>query len=200
MAINPAARMDLIAFNQPPDGSEVLRYSYYSRKAITGGAVWPADLQFFSDQQGVAGATIRDTNMTKGSAIGNPRRFLAQYLNLNIYSVVKAEVIAVAVVQDLQEALMQTVVKITVLDKEYLTVPSWVVPAGGGLVVSIGGHATALMATNGNADKRNAYPIEINLEREASFSVNLLSPVAITPVKNLYAEFVLTGLLLRPKQ
>lgn len=192
--------MELIDFSRPPSGSEVLRYSYYDRKLVAAGA-WPAELLFFSDQQGVAGATIRDTNMTKGSAIGNPRRFLAQYLNFNIYSFEKAEVIAALAVPYMQEVLMQTVIKVTVLDKEYLTVPSWFVPAGGGLQVSIGGHLTAMTANNGNPDKRNAYPIELNLEREASFNVKLLLPTAgPTEQVNLKAEMVLTGLLLRPKQ
>lgn len=198
--INPAARLDLLAFSQPPDGSEVLRYSYYSRKSVAA-APWVADIQFFSDQVGVGGATLRDTNMTKGSAIGNPRRFLAQFLNFNVYNIEIAEVLEPEQAGAIQLVLMQTVTKITVLDKEYLTVPTWTVPAGGGMT-GVGGGSLAgpVFVNNGNPDKRNAYPIELNLEREASFSVNLLAPIAFTTAKNLVVEYVITGLLLRPRQ
>jgi len=197
--LQPAPRLDLLEFVTPPQGAELIRYSYYSRKEVSSG-VWPSELQFFADQAGVAGATIRDTNMTKGSAIGNPRRFLAQFINLDVYCIDQAEAIAPDVSANLAELLRQLVLKIECLDKEYLTVPAWIVPAGGGLTGFSGD--TVDIVANGVADKRNAYPIELNLEREASFSVKLLSPVAggVTTTKDLIAEIVLTGLLLRPKQ
>jgi hypothetical protein len=195
--IRPAPRPDLMAFSMPPEGAEVLKYTYYSRKTLSAGV--QADVQFFSDQVGVSGATLRSTNMTKGSAIGNPRRFLAQFLNFNLYAVTAASVTTNTVSQDVNQVLMQTVCKITVLDKEYLTVPSWVVPSGGGLFAT-GGGAAMFSPLNGWPSKQNAYPIEINLEREASFSVQLLFPVAVTTTVDLLAEYCLTGLLLRPKQ
>ena len=207
--INPAVRSELAAFIAPPGGAEVLRYSYFSRKFIpaTTPNVWPSEVQFFSDQNGVGGATARDTNMTKGSAIGNPRRFLAQFLNFNIYCALPAQAILGTAVAEANEILMQTTIRIDVLDKEYLTVPAWTVPAGGGTLWTGGGTLANGTFTNGSPDKRNAYPIELNLEREASFSVRLLSPVVpaagvyigVTTL-GYYVECVLTGLLLRPGQ
>ena len=207
MAINPAVRSELAAFIAPPANAEVTRYSYYSRKIFTA-AAQSGNFQFFSDQVGVGGMTTRDTNMTKGSAIGNPRRFLAQWLNCIIYPAGSTALSLVNAAIDVWQLIMGTTTRIDLLDKEYLTVPTWCIPAGGGPVVmgstgtAAGPVVGALAVANGNPDKKNAYPIELNLEREASFSVTMMFPAAITLscVGGLYVEYVLTGLLLRPHQ
>lgn len=205
--VNPAIRADLASFIAPPANAEVTRYSYYSRKLFAAAAT-SGNYQFFSDQVGVNSMTIRDTNMTKGSAIGNPRRFLAQWLNCIVYAAGPTSTSLVNVAMDINWLIMSTTVRIDVLDKEYLTVPTWCIPAGGGPVITgVTGTAAgpvvgAIGITNGNPDKKNAYPIEINLEREASFAVTLMFPAAYTvlSVGGVYVEFVMTGLLLRPRQ
>jgi hypothetical protein len=205
--VHPATRLDLLEFQTPPPGAEVTRYSYYSRKLLAA-AAQTGSLQFFSDQVGVAGATIRDTNMTKGSAIGNPRRFLAQFLNCHIYVAGSTGPSLVNASVDVVQLVNGTVTRIDLLDKEYLTVPTWKIPAGGGAFSSgVTGTAAgpvvgALTTLNGHPDMKNAYPVELNLEREASFSVTLLFPASITlsAVGGVYVEYMLTGLLLRPRQ
>lgn len=198
--VNPQPGVNLADFVTAPAGMEVLRYSFYNRKAFSA-AAFPASTQFFSDQIGVGAVNSRGTNMTKGSAIGNPRRFLIQFINCAVYNVATAEVILVDAAQDIQQVLMQTVIRCELLDKEYLTVPTYVVPAGGGMTGNGGGTlAGPVFVNNGVPDKRNAYPVELPLEREASFNFTLLAPTAFTISKALYVEIILTGLLLRPRQ
>lgn len=202
VAIKTQPSLALVDFMTPPDNMECLKYTFFSRKAISAGAVG-RETQFFSDQIGVGGATSRDTNMTKPAAMGNPRRFLMQWLNCAIYSVTAAEAIAVDVAEDIQQLLTQTYIRLELLDKEYLTVPTFAVPAGGGMWGAGGGTlAGPVFVTNGVPDKRNAYPVELPLEREASFTFKMInaSSAGITTSKDLYVELLMTGLLLRPRQ
>jgi len=197
----PANNPMLADFVSPPLGFELLRYTFYSRKCISAGA-WPSETVFFSDQVGVGGATTRDTNMTKPAAMGNPRRFLMQWINCAIYSVSATSTsVPTSILDDVSQVLYQTHLRIELLDKEYLTCPTFHIPAGGGLSGATGVVATEF-GTSGSPDKKNAYPVELPLEREASFAFRLRNAVTggFTTSVDLYVEYLLTGLLLRPNQ
>ena len=206
--VHPATRVELLEFQTPPPGSEVIRYSYWSRKLLPAAAL-AASYQFFSDQVGVGTVTGRDTNMTKPSAIGNPRRFLAQFINCHVYAGGSTSCTLVNVGIDTCQVINTSNIRIDLLDKEYLTLPTWMVPCGGGPVIqgstgtAAGPVVGALTVLNGVPDKRNAYPIELPLEREASFSVALQfpgTPPTLSVVGGIYVDIVLTGLLIRPRQ
>lgn len=201
----------LLDFAVPPPNYEAIKYTYYSRKVFaTSDALTTKN--FFSDQVGVSSATLRDTNMTKPNAIANPKRFLAQWMNFRVYTILAADMTTAATIKttlsNVNAILVNGVFQIKLLDKEYLTIPALDVPAGGGMVSAMGGAASALdgaaTPVNGVPSRGNAYPLELPLEREASFTIDLLFPasgiVALSAAGSLYGEVCLTGILLRPRQ
>jgi hypothetical protein len=199
--IRPQPLAELAKYVVAPQGMEILHYTYFSRKLISAG-VLPAETQFFADQVGVGGATSRDTNMTKPSAIGNPRSMLVQFITCAVYNVTAAQVILAGVAQAAQQLLYQTFIRVDLLDKEYLTIPTYMVPAGGGLYVNgVGAALNALGVSNGTPEKKNCLNVELPLEREASFVFRMVSSAAtITLGVDMHIEMAIHGLLLRPRQ
>ncbi len=207
--IEPTASAGLMDFVNPPNGWEVIRYSFYSRKAALAAAtVSGITVSFFSDVVGVNSATLRDTNMTKPNAIANPNRFYAQWFNFRLYSNLIADTAAnnLTLLGDVMTVLQRGVIQIRLLAKEYLTIPALDVPAGSGVYSAISG-ATGTVgaagATNGMPNKQNSLRIDLPLEKEATFNVDLSFPDASIPAlvnATLRPEAVLHGLLLRPKQ
>ena len=214
MGIKAPLSGSMVEFANPPASMEVIKYTYFSRKLVGAQAVnWPSETQFFTDQVGVAGATARDTNLQKPNTLAsNPNKFLGQFINCTMYNTVSSVTSVTPVtatpglLTDINQVIMQTYLRMELMSKEYLTVPTYHVPAGGGL------WAPGLLAqvgtggVNGEPTHRNAYACEIPFERETTLVFKMINAniagasTAIITVNALYVEMAITGLLMRPRQ
>jgi len=206
--IKPNPMGSLMQFVNPPAHYEVIKYTFYSRKLVPASiaGAFPSEIQFFTDQIGVAGATARDTNLQKPNILAsNPNRFLGQFLNFTVYNTVEAIAVDPSLITDMNQVIMQTYIRLELLSKEYLTVPTHHIPAGGGVWAAglftgyIGG------AVNGFPQHSNAYACEIPFERETAFTYKVMQSAgagtyAIVTTNALHLEASITGLLLRPTQ
>ena len=198
----------MLDFANPPAIMEVIKYTFWSRKliAISTAGNWPSETQFFTDQVGVAGATARDTNLSKPNTLAsNPNKFLGQFLNCTMYNTVAAVAVVPSLITDINQVIMQTFLRLELMSKEYLTVPTYHVPAGGGtwqpglFTGAIGS------AVNGIPQHSNAYACEIPFERETTLTFKMLCTAgagtyAIVTTNALHVEISITGLLMRPRQ
>lgn len=208
MAVKAPLTGSMVEFANPPQNMEVIKYTFWSRKlvAISIAGAWPSEIPFFTDQVGVAGATGRDTNLSKPNTLAsNPNKFLGQFLNCTAYNTVAAIAVVASLITDINQVVMQTYLRLELMSKEYLTVPTYHVPAGGGtwqpglFTGAIGS------ATNGVPMHRNCYAVELPFERETTLTLKMLCTAgagtyAIVTTNALHVEVAITGLLMRPKQ
>ncbi len=143
---------------------DLLYYTYYHRTVGSTGAQ-AAPLVFF---QAVNGANLLTTNMN-GGQIPKDNAFLVQHINCNIVTSNEASLVSDAefakVVKDLHLLLSKSVVFLGLGPTEYLTVPTWQLPAGGGMAGATGAASAAGTSvgfvTNGAPVHQNAYPIRL---------------------------------------
>jgi len=188
-------------FVNPPAGYDSLNYGFHHRKNIAAGAQ-TGTLSFFD---GAGGTTLLETNLTRGT-ISKENAFLLQFVNCEI--TVNAETGLVTdtnvllQVASLHMIMHRSLITLSLGPTEYFTLPTWRVPAGGGITgVATGGAAAATdfaALTNGIATIHNAYPVRIPLESQDDIKWGLNWPASATTTLDMAVTMVMTGLLLRP--
>lgn len=175
---------------------------------------------YFGSTMGSASGGLRDTNMEKANAIGNPARFSVEAIKIdlvqgNFPSLRSATLTTLNThVNDLWEVVSAGHLQFRSISKTYLNVaPLWAIPAGQGLagggVATSTNQASAADAVNHIAIASCGIPspmgvrwlkAPIPLQAETPFfaDVTYTTAVAITDAARL--GVILDGLLIRPLQ
>lgn len=155
---------------------EIITQPIYDSFAVAPLTAFPALTTLFQAPVGQAGRTYQNTNMNAAGLLPSPQKFSIRAVRLAVRND--------AAFADIVNFLYQTWVRLYVSGKPYFIGPSFLLTAGGGVVVFGAQLGTAGQAlnevigtSNGVQDQRNTLalsrPIEIEQNEQFSLEINL---------------------------
>ena len=194
----------LMDFATPRKTEELVPWSYYDRNTFSAGAL-ATSTPFFN----AVATDSRDGNMELAQQIPSPKRFLVTQIRVHIASILSTGVWTTGattsgtIINDTNLFQADTQVSFALGDKNYLLVPTWKLPSGGGL---FGLHTDAVAdtsaggSTNGWPRVKNGYQGAWPIPPNTAFTIALKAPGANTIANDMVVTISLDGWLIRPKQ
>ena len=135
------------------------------------------DNLFFAVPRGQTGKTFRDTNIDTAGSLPSPKIFVILNLNINV-SQDGASSLANQVT-DLNDILYQTAFNLFIGTKDYLNVPTYMLPSNYGIRANFGGAATDTSAYHGGPIFRTERK-PITIPPQQNFSANIQPKGTVT--------------------
>lgn len=193
-------------FLTPRQNEEAVKYVFYDQQSFAATTV-PAVTNYFAALAANTEVGNTGDGQSLASQIAAGSRFLITSIRCSINSIIATPVDlnTAATVSDIWNdaylLMYRTQLRLSIAGRPFLTAPTWMLPAGGGIAGDIGVDATATTAagfvTNGWADCRNKFEGAWPLPPTVNFQVQILCPNAVTMLAVEKLTVALEGWLIR---